>query len=80
MRRQFTCDEPIENALHKKPETPKMTIPSLFGKTLHLSHSTAYLGLIPDEEPNWNKHVNERVRNATKIFWQCKCAFGKRWI
>lgn len=62
-----------------KRKIEKVKLPTLFGKTLQFSDKVKFLGFILDKKLNWNEHIKERIRKATKIFWQCRRAFSKNW-
>lgn len=56
-----------------------MKRPRLNGIQLEFAKEVKFLGFILDHKLSWNKHIEEKIRKVTKIYWQCRCAFGKRW-
>jgi len=50
--------------------------PRLFGKTLQLSRSVKYLGVILDSRLTWKEHVDASVKKALNLMWACRRACG----
>jgi hypothetical protein len=50
---------------------------------LHMSYNASYLffrvGVILESKLNWNIHIDNRIRKASKACWQCRRAIGKPW-
>lgn len=63
----------------KKYKIRKFKLPVLNGTRLNLVDPAKFLGVILDKKLDWKEHIKERIRKATNIFWQCRCAFGKTW-
>jgi len=63
----------------RKRNVEAPNLPTLFGIEVKLTYEVKYLGVILDSKLNWNRHVEERATKATKVFWQCRRAFGKTW-
>lgn len=57
----------------------KLDLPKLSGIKLKLADNVKFLGLILDKKLSWKYHIEERINKATRIYWQCRVAFGKTW-
>jgi len=53
--------------------------PCLFGKTLQLSRSVKYLGVILESRLTWKEHVDAKVKKAQNLMWACRMACGVTW-
>ena len=62
-----------------KRKLQKLNLPKLNGTRLRLDNQAKFLDVILDKKLSWNQHVGERIRKASNIYWQCRCAFGKKW-
>jgi len=62
-----------------KKKLKKFKLPKLRGTSLKLCDQVKFLGYILDKKLSWKPHLTERINKATKIFWQCRTAFGKTW-
>lgn len=62
-----------------KRKIKKLNLPKLNGTKLVLANHVKFLGFILDKKLNWRQHIEERINKATKIYWQCRIAFGKTW-
>ncbi|KAG7309924.1 hypothetical protein JYU34_004438 [Plutella xylostella] len=62
-----------------KRKLNNMSLPTLFGTQLTLSTEVKYLGITLDNKLNWNKHLDNKIKQATIAFWQCKRMLGKTW-
>ncbi len=62
-----------------KRKLNKVSLPMLNGARLEFSDHAKFLGLILDKKLNWKLHIEEKINKATKIYWQCRRAFGKTW-
>jgi hypothetical protein len=45
--------------------------PILFETQLQLKNQVKYLGVIIDEEINWNSQIDHKMQKATIAFWKC---------
>ena len=44
-----------------------------------VTDSTRYLGVIIDENLNWNKHIKSTTKKCKNLFFACKKAIAKKW-
>lgn len=51
----------------------------LEGKTLKVSNSAKYLGVIMDKGLRWNDHLEHLRRKLYSAFWLCRKTFGNTW-
>lgn len=72
-KKQSLCFSQIEKKLKK------LDLPKLNGIKLKLADNVKFLGLILDQKLSWKYHIEERINKATRIYWQCRVAFGKTW-
>ena len=63
----------------RKRKLLALRLPTLFGVELELADKAKYLGVILDSKLSWREQIEERNRKASKVFWQCRKAFGKNW-
>lgn len=62
-----------------KRKLSKLNLPYLNGIKLTLADQVKFLGFILDKKLSWKQHIQEKIKKATKIYWQCRVAFGKTW-
>jgi hypothetical protein len=63
----------------RKTKVPEFRLPKLFGTQLKLTDKVKYLGVTFDPKLSFKQHLEDRVKKATMIFWQCRRTFGKTW-
>jgi hypothetical protein len=63
----------------RKTKVPDFRLPKLFGTQLKLTDKIKYLGVIFDPKLSFKQHLEDRVKKATMIFWQCRRTFDKTW-
>jgi ribonuclease HI len=63
----------------RKRKLPECEWPVLFGERLTPAEWVKYLGVIVDSKLNFKMHLEERVKKAMGIFWQCRRLFGRTW-
>lgn len=63
----------------RKRRLPSIATPTIYNQALGLSPQVKYLGVTLDSKLSWGRHVEQRVETATKVFWQCRRAFGNSW-
>src|SRR5262249_51788045 len=63
----------------RKRKLPTCVWPSLLGVKLAPVDEVKYLGVVVDSKLKFDKHLEEKVRKAKGIFWQCRRVFGRTW-
>ena len=63
----------------RKRKLIALQMPELFGVRLKLTDKVKYLGVILDSKLDWREHIEERIKKALRVFWQCRTTFGKKW-
>jgi hypothetical protein len=53
--------------------------PRLFGIELGMTDQVKYLGVIWDKKLDWKAHLENKMRKACIVYWQCRRAVEKTW-